>query len=231
VALVVGAVGYTAYVVRLARRESAQWRAAADLPGYPVRPVWWRDLAWVLGGLVLLVVGAQALITAAVAIASGLGLSELVVGLTVVAIGTTSPEVAVSVTAARRGHGEMAVGNVIGSNIFNLLAVLGASAAASKAGLPVSAAARSFDLPVMTAAALACLPVFFAGHRIARWEGGLFFGYYLAYVGYLLLDGTGHRAAPLFGWVMMSFVLPLTAVTFAVLTLRAWRQQRRTSGH
>lgn len=230
-ALVLAAVGYTAFVLRQARHEAAMSRAAAELPGPPARPVWWRDLAWVLGGVALLVLGARVLVTAAVRLAVGWGVSELLVGLSVVAVGTSLPELATSVVAAARGHSQMAVGNVIGSNVFNLLAVLGASAAASKAGLPVSAAARSFDLPVMTAAAFACLPVFFVGHCISRWEGGLFFGYYLAYVGYLLLDGTGHRAAPMFGWVMMSFVLPLTAVTVAVLTTRAWRQQRRTSGY
>ncbi|MDD3651393.1 calcium/sodium antiporter [Immundisolibacter sp.] len=229
-ALVLAAAGYTAFVLRLARREAAMSRAAAELPGLPARPVWWRDLALVLGGLVLLVLGAQALVTAAVQLAVGFGVSELVVGLTVVAVGTSLPELATSVVAAARGHGQMAVGNVVGSNIFNLLVVLGASAVVA-GGLPVSAAARRFDLPVLTAVAFACLPVFFAGHRIARWEGGLFFVYYLAYVGYLLLDGTGHRAAPVFGWAMMSFVLPLTAVTLAVLTVRAWRRQRRGCVH
>jgi cation:H+ antiporter len=230
-ALVLAAVGYTAFVLRQARREAAMSRAAAGLPGPPVRPVWWQELALVLGGVALLVLGARALVAAAVELAAGWGVSELVVGLTVVAVGTSLPELATSVVAAARGHSQMAVGNAIGSNIFNLLAVLGASAAVAKGGVPVSAAARSFDLPMMTAVAFACLPVFFVGHRIARWEGGLFFGYYLAYVGYLLLDGTGHRAAPVFGWAMMSFVLPLTAVTLAVLTTRAWRRQRRTSGH
>jgi cation:H+ antiporter len=89
--------------------------------------------------------------------------------------------------------------------------------------MPVSAAARTFDLPVMTAVAFACLPIFFTGHRIARWEGGLFLAYYVAYTAYLLLDGTGHDAAPLLGRVMVGFVLPLTAITLTVVTVRAWR--------
>ena len=223
-ALVVVAITYTAFVVRLARRESTASRAAAgELPELALRAVWWRDLALVVAGLLLLVLGARAIVTAAVAIALGLGVSELVVGLTVVAVGTSLPEIAASVTAAARGHGEMAVGNVVGSNILNLLVVLGASAAVAADGMPVSAALRSFDLPVMTAVAFACLPVFFIGHRIARWEGGLFLGYYLAYAGYLLLNGSGHRAAPLLGWVMTSFVLPLTGITLAVVAVRAWR--------
>ena len=228
-ALVLMAVAYTAFVVRLARRESAATRTAAaqaQAPEPPVRALWWRDLALVIVGLVLLVLGARALVSAAVSIALSLGLSELVVGLTVVAVGTSLPEIAASALATLRGQGEMAVGNVVGSNIFNLLVVLGASAAVADGGMPVSAAARTFDLPVMTAVAFACLPIFFTGHRIARWEGGLFLGYYVAYAAYLLLDGTGHDAAPLLGRAMMGFVLPLTAITLAVVTVRAWHLRR-----
>lgn len=191
-----------------------------------MRAVWWRDLALVIVGLALLVLGARALVSAAVSIALSLGLSELVVGLTVVAVGTSLPEIAASALATLRGQGEMAVGNVVGSNIFNLSVVLGTSAAVADGGMPVSVAARTFDLPVMTAVAFACLPIFFIGHRIARWEGGLFLGYYVAYTAYLLLDGTGHHAAPLLGRAMMGFVLPLTAITLAVVTVRAWHLQR-----
>ncbi|HCO43779.1 MAG TPA: sodium:calcium antiporter [Gammaproteobacteria bacterium] len=222
-ALVLGAVAYTVVLIRLARRESAAARAAEDVPDPSVRAVWWRDLALVCVGLLVLVLGARALVTAAVSVALGLGISELVVGLTVVAVGTSLPEIAASAVATMRGQGEMAVGNVVGSNIYNLLVVLGASAAVATGGMPVSAAARTFDLPVMTVVAFACLPIFFSGHRIARWEGGLFLGYYIAYTAYLLLDGTGHDAAPLFGRVMMGFVVPLTVVTLAVVTVRAWR--------
>ncbi len=226
-ALVLMAVAYTAFVVRLARREASAARAAVDeLPEPAVRAMWWRDLALVLVGLALLVLGARALVSVAVSIALGLGVSELVVGLTVVAVGTSLPEIAASAVATARGQGEMAVGNVVGSNIFNLLVVLGASAAVVDGGMPISVAARTFDLPMMTAVAFACLPIFFTGHRIARWEGGLFLGYYMAYTAYLLLDGTGHDAAPLLGRVMVGFVLPLTVVTLAVVGGRAWRAQR-----
>jgi cation:H+ antiporter len=83
----------------------------------------------------------------------------------------------------------------------------------------------------MTAVAFACLPIFFTGHRIERWEGGLFLGYYIAYTGYLLLNGAGHHAAPLLGWVMISFVLPLTAITLGVVSVRAWRARPRAFLH
>ena len=95
----------------------------------------------------------------------------MVIGLTIVAAGTSLPEVATSVVAALRGERDIAVGNVIGSNTFNILGVLGLSGLVAPAGLPVRRAMLSFDLPVMIAVAVACLPVFFTGHLIARWEG------------------------------------------------------------
>jgi cation:H+ antiporter len=218
--LMAAAVVYTATLVWLARREAPAQRD--DTPAGS-GGVWWRDALAVLAGLALLVLGARALVGAAVEIALALGLSELVIGLTVVAVGTSLPEIAASLVAVRRGQGEMAVGNVVGSNVFNVLAVLGITAVVATGGVPVSAAARSFDLPVMTAVAFACLPVLFTGYRIARWEGALFVGYYVAYVAYLLLDTTGHDAAPVMAAAMLGFVVPLTAVTLAVVSVRAWR--------
>ena len=156
-----------------------------------------------------------------------LGVSELVIGLTIVAAGTSLPELATSVLAAVRGERDIAVGNVVGSNIFNILLVLGTSAAVAPQGVAVSPAALRFDLPVMIAAAVACLPIFASGHIIARWEGALFLSYYGAYVLYLGLDAAGHDTLPLFSAVMAAFALPLTAITLGVIGLRAWRAARR----
>jgi cation:H+ antiporter len=119
---------------------------------------------------------------------------------------------------------------VIGSNIFNLLGVLGVSAVAAPNGIAVSSAAVGFDLPVMTAVAVACLPVFFTGHRIARWEGFLFLFYYAAFVAYLILEASAHDALPLFSAAMMWFVLPLTALTLSIVSARAWSASRRVHG-
>lgn len=225
-ALVLGAVAYTVLLIRLGRRgrsDGLPASATAGAPGEQVPGVWWRDILLVLAGLALLVLGARWLVQAAVTVASSLGVSELVIGLTVVAVGTSLPEIATSILATLRGQRDIAVGNVVGSNVFNLLVVLGSAAAVAPDGVPVSAAARGFDLPVMTAVAFACLPIFFIGHRINRWEGALFLGYYLAYTAYLLLDAAGHDALPLFSSVMMGFVVPLTVVTLAILAWRAWR--------
>ena len=137
-------------------------------------------------GLAMLTAGAGWLVDGAAAIARAFGASELVIGLTLVAAGTSLPEAATSLVAALRGEREIAVGNVVGSNVFNILAVLGLSAALSPAGVPVAAAARLFDLPFLLAASVACLPLFVTGLRLDRWEGGLFVAVYLLYLGQLL---------------------------------------------
>src|SRR5690606_23958592 len=118
-------------------------------------------LLLILVGLGLLVIGADWLVDGAVAIASALGVSELIIGLTIIAAGTSLPEVATSVIAGLRGERDIAVGNVVGSNLFNIMVVIGATAAISPGGLDVAAPAINFDIPVMVAAATLCLPIFF----------------------------------------------------------------------
>ena len=178
-------------------------------------------------GLALLVIGADRLVTGAVEIAESLGVDRLVIGLTVVALGTSMPELATSVIAAIRGEREIAVGNIVGSNIMNILAIAGFTMVVAPDGIPVADAILRLDLPVMVAVAVACLPIFFRGHRIERWEGAVFIGYALAYTAYLVLDATGHRAIGPFSAVMLFFVIPLTVITFVVVTVR---ELRRGSG-
>jgi cation:H+ antiporter len=215
---------YTVALIRIGLRDGA--RVGDDIDAAPAG-AWWLNALLILVGLALLILGARWLVEAAVTIATGLGVSELVIGLTVVAVGTSMPEIATSILATLRGQREIAVGNVIGSNIFNLLVVLGATASLSPAGVGVSDAAIRFDLPVMTAVAVACLPIFFTGHCIRRWEGALFLGYYVAYTAYLLLAAADHDALPAFSRMMMLFVLPLTAITLAVVMLRALHERAR----
>jgi len=158
-----------------------------------------------------------------------LGVSELILGLTVVAAGTSLPEAATSIVASYRGERDIAVGNVVGSNIFNILAVLGVAALVSPTPIVPDASALAFDIPVMTAVAVACLPIFFTGHSIERWEGGLFLAYYAAYVTYLILAETNSPALKGFSAAMLGFVIPLTAVTLIVVTVRAYRGMRRAA--
>lgn len=156
-------------------------------------------------------------------------MSELVIGLTVVAAGTSLPEVAASIAAAVRGERDIAVGNVVGSNIFNILAVLGLSSLANPSGVRVPTEAIEFDIPVMIAAAVACLPVFYTGGTISRWEGIVFLGYYVAYTAYLMLNAIQHAGLATFQAAMLWFVIPLTALTLAVSVWQAMKRRRATT--
>jgi cation:H+ antiporter len=168
----------------------------------------------------MLVMGADWLVGAAVAFAQAFGVSDLVIGLTVVAIGTSMPEIATSIIAALRGQRDIAVGNVVGSNMFNIFAVLGVTGMISATGVPVPEAARNFDLWVMLAVAIACIPVMLTGREIARWEGGVFLGYYAAYTAYLVLAAQQHDELPAFSSIMLSYVIPLTVITLIVSFVR-----------
>ncbi|MFO0451452.1 MAG: sodium:calcium antiporter, partial [Pseudomonadota bacterium] len=176
--------------------------------------------------LVLLVIGARTFVGAAIELARAFGVSELVIGLTIVAAGTSMPEVATSIMAAVRGQRDIAVGNVVGSNTFNILGVLGLTAVVAPTSLPVAGSLQTFDLPVMTAVAVACLPIFFTGHTIARWEGAVFVGYYVAYVAYLVLNAQQHDALDDYSLAMRWVVLPLTLLTLAVIVVREFRRRR-----
>jgi cation:H+ antiporter len=221
-------VAYTVFLVVQSRRES---QAAEDSPTEEVPEL--KAGAWdarlpgqlllIAAGLVALVLGSDWLVTAAVAFAKQLGVSDLIIGLTIVAAGTSMPEVATSITAALKGERDIAVGNVVGSCVFNILGCVGIAgvvAAYTGPGLVLPPALLAFDLWVMVAVALACLPVFLTGREIARWEGGVFLAYYIAYVAYLILAAQDHAALPQFNQVMLGFVVPLTLVTIVASMLR-----------
>lgn len=225
-----GIVTYTLLAIGLGRRESALVRQEyKEAFGQPARG--WRAIVLngllVIVGLGMLLLGSRWLVEGAVSLARLLGISELVIGLTIVAAGTSLPELATSVLASLRGERDIAAGNVIGSNLFNLLCVLGATALVAPGGLTVSRAVLTFDLPVMVASVAACLPIFFATHRIPRWAGLLFLGSYAAYAAYLVLRASQHDALEAYSRVMLLFVLPLTAVAVLVPLGRAWRARRQ----
>jgi cation:H+ antiporter len=180
-------------------------------------PIWLASILLPVG-IALLVLGAQSLVTGAVNIATALGVSGLVVGLTVVAIGTSLPELATSIIAIRRGEKDMAVGNIVGSNIFNIGMVLGLPAIIFAEGIPVPAAAIAIDIPLMLAAAVALLPIAFTGFIVARWEGGLFVLLFSSYMLYVILASTEHDAAQGLTTVMLWFVLPVVAMTLIAVT-------------
>jgi len=224
-------VGYTLFLIVSSRRNNApaddEFAKEFGLDAAPKPYASLINAGLVIVGLALLVGGSHFLVEGAVSLARALGLSELVIGLTVIAVGTSLPELATSILAAIRGERDIAVGNIVGSNIFNLLCVLGLASLVSPSAIGVAANALAFDFPVMIAVALACLPIFFTGYCINRWEGLLFLAYYVAYTVYLVMVSTGRAFAETLGDALIGYALPLTAVTLLVIASRAWKQQPR----
>ena len=224
--LVLGLIWFCWDSVRASRRESPLIKQEYEtaVPGgmAPRRGVW-LEVAFVFVSLVLLVLGARWLVAASVAMARSLGVDETIIALTIVSAGTSLPEVATSLVATLRGERDIAVGNVVGSSIFNLLGILGVSALASGSGLVVPPAVEAFDLPVMTGVAIACLPLMARGHRIPRWQGALFLAYYAAYVLYLVLEEKEHAALEPYSLVMLEFVVPFTVATIVAIYLTGRR--------
>jgi cation:H+ antiporter len=186
--------GFMAFSVVLGRRvnptEAAGFRnEVAELtPAVPPRPRARVSLMLLGAGFALLIGGAHATVSGATDLALRLGMTERVVGLTIVAAGTGLPEVVASVVSAARGRGDVAIGNVIGSNLFNLLVVLGGTALF--APVPVAAATASRDLWWMLGVTILLFPVMVTGMLVRRWEGFLLLAVYAAYVTLLLLTGT-----------------------------------------
>ncbi|HSW32940.1 MAG TPA: calcium/sodium antiporter [Steroidobacteraceae bacterium] len=215
--------GYMTFLVVQSRAEGKQLRD--EYAEAVCRPGEW-DSHWavqallILVGLGLLVLGSDWMVDAAVAFARVMGVSDLVIGLTVIAVGTSMPEIAASIMAAVRGERDIAVGNVIGSNTFNILGCLGISGMVSRDGLSIAPAVLNFDLWVMVAVAVACLPVFIAGREIGRGKGLMFLGYYAAYVAYLILGAQQHDALDEYSAIMIGFVLPITIVTLVAILIR-----------
>ncbi len=230
--LFLGLVSYTAWCIVAGRKESQQVQLEYEIalgvsetaPVPQNKSQSTQQVLWQIGlisfGLCLLVLGANWFVNGATQLAHKVGLSDLFIGLTIVAGGTSLPEAATSIVAALRGERDIAVGNIIGSNIFNLLGVLGLSALISPQGVGVAPQAIQFDLPVMVAVSAACLPVFFTGHLIARWEGALFVGYAIAYTATLLLKASNSETLPVFQLLMCGFVIPVTFITLLVIVAR-----------
>jgi cation:H+ antiporter len=181
-----------------------------------------------LFGLVLLVAGSRFFVNGAVALATMLGVSQAVIGLTIIATGTSLPELATSVLAGIRGERDIAVGNVVGSNIFNILGILGLCGLLGADALSIDVTMLRFDIPVMVAVAVITLPILFTGYRISRLEGVLFLGYYVAYTAFLILKTTEHDSLESFSGVMLLFILPLTVIGLAVSVIVARRAARST---
>ena len=170
---------YTVFLARKARQGSGAITVAGEVEPEKSQSMA-RDAGIALVGLVVLAVGAQLLVTSAVSIATALRVPEVVIGLTLVALGTSLPELAASISAARRQEGDIVVGNIIGSNIFNVALILGVAAVIRP--LPVSEQVLRVDAPIVIALSLLLFPIVYSGMKISRLEGGLLVGSYAGFI-------------------------------------------------
>lgn len=228
---------YNGWTVVQSRRETrevkAEFESEFDPRRSPHTPAFvLKNIGFVIAGLAVLVVGARLLVDSGVELAGALGVSDAVIGLTIIAIGTSLPEVATSVIATLRNERDIAVGNVVGSNIFNVLGILGVASVIAPLGgesaMAVKDTIAKFDLPIMVATAIVCLPMLFKG-RLVRWEGIAFIAAYAAYVGSLVLTETGSGARGTFG-IAIAFSSPLVLAILGWSVFQALRPRHASPG-
>jgi cation:H+ antiporter len=227
--LAAGLVAYTAWSILKSRRENdpeiiGEFSAEYSEKGVSTPSRLAIDIIMVIAGLAMLVIGGDLFIGAAVAIARSWGFSELVIGLTLVAAGTSLPEVATSVVAALKGERDIAVGNVVGSNIFNLMCVAGITGLVVPGGIPVGEMAIARDLPVMVLVAMACLPLFLVGNGVERWEGMILIAFYALYACFLVAMAQSNEtlihALTIVGWILA----PLAVLAYVTRITVAFRR-------
>ncbi len=219
IALVLALSAYIGWLIWEARKAPAEQDKQPIVRGGAL-----KSIVFIVAGLAMLVLGSQWLVEGATALARVWGVGELMIGLTIVAAGTSLPEVATSIIAAVRGERDIAVGNVVGSNIFNLLAVLGGAALLS-GGVNVTGAALQFDVPFMAATTLLCLPIFISGAKISRGEGLIFLAFYAGYLAFVVLRAMAHPAAWPFVRILWWTFLPVVLTVAGVALRPLWRKQ------
>ncbi len=210
--LTAGILAYTSYSIWKSRRDeradklSKEALEAGDPKPTPRNIA--RDVGLIIIGLAFLALGSRWFVQGAVEIAKFLGVSDIVIGLTIVAIGTSLPEVATSIVATMKGQREIAIGNVIGSNLYNVLGILGVAALVTPGGLAVAPSTIAVDLPVMLAVAVICFPVFLTKYSIDRWEGMVFMTCYITYMVYLILAASSNASLDYFVSIVTWGIIP-----------------------
>lgn len=188
--LLLGGVVYTGGILYAGRRDPDPV-GAGHMRGPPERgSSLVRLVIELVIGVAAILIGAQLLVDGAVEVAHALGVSEAVIGLTIVAIGTTAPELATTLVSTFRGERDLAIGNLLGSSVYNVAVILGLTVVVAPAGVPVPAEVLASDLVLLVAATVIAVPVMLTGARIGRAEGGLFVVAYLGYLGWLLATRT-----------------------------------------
>lgn len=214
---------YTLFLFREGRKQGAD---EPDLELIETHVPVWRKVMLIVGGLTLLVLGSRWLVQSAVDIASSFGVSEAVIGLTIVAAGTSLPEVMTSVTATLKGQRDIAIGNVVGSNVFNILSVLGLSGLVAPQPLIAGSQMAQLDIPIMFAVTMLCLPMFFAGGRLSRLDGLVFFALYVAYIAYLIALATTATYLQTLQDVLLGGLVPVVIVYILWMVARDLASRR-----
>ena len=229
--LFVGLIIYLYYIITYSRKESKKFRELRkleeDVKTHHGFKTWFIDIGLVSAGLVMLVVGSDLMLESAITIARAFGISELIIGLTLIAVGTSLPEVFTSIVASLHGEKDIAVGNLVGSNIFNIMAIIGLTGIFAPNGIRVLPDALSFDIPVMIGVAVICFPIFYTQRMVSRWEGALLLLYYIIYSAFLIMRSSNSKFLPEFDSVILTFILPLTVLTLFILSYLSYRKQRK----
>ena len=222
--LLLGLVINTIWELRTAREER---KKTTDVEPEVTPKNWHWPILQILGGSFLLTIGSRFLVRGAMIAASLLGVSEAVIGLTIVSAGTSIPELAASLIAALRGRTDLAIGNVVGSNLLNQLLVLGSTAVTSgKLGISVELVLINRDLPIMIITTLACMPIFWTRGSISRLEGSFLVGLYIFYLVDQVLPYTLPTWQDRFRVMLLSFVIPAVIVAIIAQSVSYWRQLR-----
>jgi len=224
---------YTVYLIKLSRKESQKVKEEYEKEFGEAKNFSGKDFAingfYIVIGLVLLIFGGRWFVNGAIEIAKLWGVSDTVIGLTIVAAGTSLPEVATSIIATFKGERDIAVGNVVGSNIYNIFCILGLTSMLTPGGLSVSSDLLALDIPIVVASAIICLPVFMAGFKIDRWKGVVFLAAYVLYTAYLILFSTQHSLLAGYQKAMFLLILPAFAVTSFVIIWQAAQSVRQSA--
>lgn len=226
VILVLGLVSYTVFLFYQGKQKGVDVSDGEVEAMLKANVPLWQNLLFVIGGLVLLVLGARWLVQSAVELAMAWGVNEAVIGLTIIAAGTSLPEVVTSVVATVRGERDIAVGNVVGSNIFNILCVLGIAGSASPIPLLAGEQLTNFDIPVMLGVTVLCVPLFYIGSMLDRIEGFLFLALYVAYVWVLIAMALLLDYLPQLHSGIAYGLLPIVLLYILFALVHDWRKRR-----
>ncbi len=229
VALLVGLIINTAWEIRTAREEPEEMKVAEpEINLEKASEGWKKAIVQLIGGILLLSWGANTLVNGATSAARLLGVSEAVIGLTIVSVGTSMPELITSLVAAIRGRTDLAIGNVVGSSLLNQLLVLSSCAVvAGGSGLHVDQLLIDRDLPLMVLTSIACIPIFWTRGRISRLEGGILLGLYICYIFEQIIPITLANLHDEFRLILLCIILPSVIIIIVSQTILYWKDLQK----